>query len=54
MVALDAKPDVVSFYRQYGFMAFGAFEGASPGRPPSMTMFLAVRGIEMAVAQRKS
>ena len=52
-VVVDAKPDAVSFYARYGFRAFEALEGASPERPPSTPMFLAVRKIQAAVGQRR-
>lgn len=52
-VVVDAKPDAVSFYARYGFMAFEALEGASPEKPPSTPMFLAVRKIQAAVGQRR-
>lgn len=52
-VVVDAKPDAVAFYRQYGFVAFEALEGVSPDRPPSTPMFLAVRRIETAVGRRR-
>ena len=48
-VVVDAKPDAVAFYAQYGFMAFEAFEGASHERPRSTPMFLAVRGVKTAL-----
>ena len=48
-VVVDAKSDAVPFYSHYGFTAFETFEGASPERPQTTAMFLAVRKIEMAL-----
>ncbi|MEO8359395.1 MAG: GNAT family N-acetyltransferase [Vicinamibacteria bacterium] len=48
-VVVDAKSDAVAFYSRYGFIAFEAFEGASPERPRTTPMFLAVRKIEAAL-----
>jgi len=52
-VVVDAKPEAVSFYARYGFVAFEAFEGASPAQPPSTPMFLAVRRIEAAAPRKQ-
>lgn len=52
-VVVDAKPDAVSFYAHYGFTAFEALEGASPERPLSTPMFLAVRKIQAAAARKR-
>ncbi len=49
-VVVDAKPEAVSFYALYGFTAFEALEGASPERPRTTAMFLAVRKIEAALS----
>ncbi len=49
-VVVAAKPEAVSFFTLYGFTAFEALEGASPERPRTTAMFLAVREIEAALA----
>lgn len=51
-VVVDAKTDAVPFYSRYGFIAFDAFVGALPQRPPTTPMFLAVRKIEAALGSR--
>ena len=48
-VVVDAKPDAVSFYANYGFIAVEAVEGQSDARPAPTPMFLAMRAIERAI-----
>ncbi len=47
-VVVDAKPDAVTFYGKYGFVAFDALEGQSEARPRTTLMFLAMRAIKAA------
>jgi GNAT superfamily N-acetyltransferase len=47
-VAVDAKPDAVDFYEQYGFVSLDAVEGQSDARPAPVPMFLAIRSIQEA------
>lgn len=51
-VVVDAKPDAVPFYAKYGFEAVEAVEGASDARPAPTPMFLAIKPIRRALAQR--
>lgn len=44
-VVVDAKPDAVSFYTQYGFIPLDTVEGQSDARPQPTPMFLSVRAI---------
>jgi GNAT superfamily N-acetyltransferase len=53
-VVVDAKPDAVDFYRQYGFLSVDAVEGRSDSRPAPIPMFLALRAIRAAVAGGRS
>lgn len=53
-VVVDAKPDAVGFYRQYGFFAIDVVEGQSDARPAPMPMFLALRAIREAVVRERS
>ncbi len=39
-VLVDAKPDVVEYYRQYGFEELEILEGVLGDRPPPIPMFL--------------
>ena len=39
-VLVDAKPDAVEYYRQYGFEELEILEGALGDRPPPIPMFL--------------
>jgi GNAT superfamily N-acetyltransferase len=48
-VIVDAKPDAVSFYARYGFIAVDAVEGRSDARPSPAPMFLAIRAIRDAL-----
>lgn len=50
-VVVDAKPDAVAFYTQYGFIAVDAVEGASDARPQPTPMFLSMRAIRAAQAR---
>jgi GNAT superfamily N-acetyltransferase len=45
-VAVDAKPDAVAFYKQYGFVSVDVVEGQSDARPAPIPMFLAIRSIQ--------
>jgi GNAT superfamily N-acetyltransferase len=45
-VVVDAKPEAVKFYAQYGFDAFDALEGQSEARPRATMMFLAMRALK--------
>jgi GNAT superfamily N-acetyltransferase len=47
-VAVDAKPDAVEFYRQFGFISVDVVEGQSDARPAPIPMFLAIRAIQEA------
>jgi GNAT superfamily N-acetyltransferase len=51
-VIVDAKPDAVAFYTKYGFMAVEVVEGQSDVRPAPTPMFLAIRAIRDALADR--
>jgi predicted N-acetyltransferase YhbS len=51
-VVVDAKPEAVSFYRQFGFIALDVVEGESPARPLGTAMFLSVREITAASQKR--
>jgi len=51
-VVVDAKPEAVSFYRQFGFIVLEVVEGESPARPPATAMFLSVRDIASASQKR--
>jgi len=48
-VAVDAKPDVVDFYKKYGFISVDLAEGQSDARPSPIPMFLATRAIRKAL-----
>ena len=50
-VVVDAKPDAVSFYAKYGFLAVEAVEGGSDARPAPTPMFLSTRAIKAAVSR---
>jgi GNAT superfamily N-acetyltransferase len=47
-VAVDAKPDAVEFYKQFGFISIDVVEGQSDARPAPIPMFLAIRAIQDA------
>lgn len=47
-VVVDAKPDAVSFYRRFGFIAIDLVEGQADTRPSPTAMFLATRTIKAA------
>jgi GNAT superfamily N-acetyltransferase len=51
-VVVDAKPEAVSFYRQFGFIVLEVVEGESPARPLPTAMFLSVRDIAAASQER--
>jgi len=42
---VDAKPGALAFYARLGFEAIVAIEGASPQRPPTTAMFLALGSV---------
>ncbi len=52
-VVVDAKPDAVAFYRQFGFLELEVLEGQSPARPQTTAMFLSVKEIAAAAGQRR-
>ena len=43
-LVVDAKPEAVSFYERYGFIAHDALEGLSDSRPQPRLMFLPLPG----------
>ena len=45
-VIVDAKPNAVSFYAKYGFIAVDAIEGRSNARPEPTPMFHSIRAIK--------
>jgi GNAT superfamily N-acetyltransferase len=47
-VVVDARPDAVDFYQQYGFVSVDVVEGQSDARPAPIPMFLAIRAIRTA------
>lgn len=47
-VLVDAKPDAVAFYAQYGFIPVEAVQGASEVRPAPLPMFLSLKAIRDA------
>ena len=49
-VVVDAKPDAVTFYAKYGFLAVEAVEGGSDARPAPTPMFLSTRAIRAAAS----
>jgi GNAT superfamily N-acetyltransferase len=51
-VVVDAKPDAVSFYVRYGFVAAEAVEGQSEARPQPVPMFLSMKAIRSAPGRR--
>jgi hypothetical protein len=51
-VVVDAKPEAVSFYRQFGFIVLEVVEGESPARPLATAIFLSVRDIAAASQKR--
>jgi GNAT superfamily N-acetyltransferase len=51
-VAVDAKPDAVDFYKQYGFVSVDVVEGQSDARPAPIPMFLAMRSIREAIGAK--
>lgn len=50
---VDAKPEAVSFYERYGFLAQDALEGLSDARPQPRLMFLPIRAIDAALHARR-
>ena len=48
-VAVDAKPQAVDFYNQYGFIPVNVVEGRSDARPQPTVMFLSIRPIKSAL-----
>jgi GNAT superfamily N-acetyltransferase len=50
-VAVDAKPDAVEFYKQFGFISVDVVEGQSDARPAPIPMFLAIRAIQDASSE---
>jgi GNAT superfamily N-acetyltransferase len=53
-VVVDAKPEAVSFYEQFGFAPLEVIEGHSEARPPATAMFLTLSEIKAAVCSRNS
>ncbi len=51
-VAVDAKPDAVDFYKQYGFVSVDVVEGQSDARPAPIPMFLAIRAVHEALGPK--
>jgi len=51
-VIVDAKPDAVDFYANYGFIPVEAIEGHADARPQQTPMFLATRAIKEAQGVR--
>jgi GNAT superfamily N-acetyltransferase len=45
-VVVDAKPEAVAFYRQFGFVPLEVLEGHSQARPQTTAMFLPVPEIQ--------
>ena len=45
-IAVDSKPEAVTFYAKYGFVPFDAIEGNSEARPRATMMFLPIRAIK--------
>ena len=48
-LVVDAKPESVMFYEQYGFESFTIHAGALDIRPYAQTMFLSTKTIELGV-----
>ena len=46
-VLVDAKPDAVEYYRQYGFEELEILEGALDNRPQPTPMFLPLASIAL-------
>ena len=51
-VVVDAKPESVSFYQQFGFIVLDVVKGESPARPLATAMFLSVRDIAAGSQKR--
>jgi GNAT superfamily N-acetyltransferase len=51
-IVVDAKPDAISFYARYGFVALEAVAGQSEARPQPVPMFLSMRAIQAALGRR--
>lgn len=51
-VVVDAKPDAIDFYRQYGFASIDVVKGQSDARPAPIPMFLDLRSIREALGAR--
>jgi GNAT superfamily N-acetyltransferase len=47
-IVVDAKPDAVAFYKQYGFEPFEILEGALGSRPQPLPMFLPLGAVPKA------
>ena len=52
-LVVDAKPEAVSFYERYGFIAHDAVEGLSDSRPQPRLMFLPLQAINAALRTRR-
>ncbi len=50
--SVDAKPDAVDFYRQFGFASIDVVEGQSDARPTPIPMFLAIRAVQDALGPK--
>jgi len=48
-VVVDANPDAVPFYKQFGFEPLDVVEGQSQARPAAKAMFLPLREIAAAI-----
>jgi len=48
-VVVDANPDAVPFYEQFGFEPLDVVEGQSQARPAATAMFLPLREIASAI-----
>jgi GNAT superfamily N-acetyltransferase len=51
-IVVDAKPDAMDFYRQYGFASIDVVKGQSDARPAPIPMFLDLRSIREALGAR--
>jgi GNAT superfamily N-acetyltransferase len=51
-IVVDAKPDAMDFYRQYGFVSLDVVKGQSDARPAPIPMFLDLRSIREALGAR--
>ena len=48
-LVVDAKPEAMSFYEKYGFVAHDALEGLSDSRPQPPLMFLPLSAVHAAL-----